>query len=49
MAEKKTRTSSFQSPFFDSVVGAALIGSLVLTILMLAAMELTSFLVVWAK
>ena len=48
MAEKKTR-SSFRSLFFNSVVGAALIGSLVLTILMLAAMELTSFLVVWAK
>lgn len=48
MVEKKTR-SSFRNLFFNSVAGAALVGSVVLTILILVAMELTSFLVVWAK
>lgn len=49
MAEKKTGILSCRTRFFDSVTGAALVGSIALTVLIVAAMELTAVLVIGAK
>ena len=49
MTEKKTRTLSCRTRFFSSVTGAALVGSVALTALIMLAMELTAALVVGAK
>lgn len=49
MTEKKTGTLSCQNHFFNSVTGAALVGSVTLTVLIMLAMELTAALVIGAK
>ena len=49
MTEKKTGILSCRTHFFNSVTGAALVGSIALTAMILATMELTAALIVGAK
>ena len=49
MLTKKARISFCRSHFFNSVTGAALVGSVTLTVLIMLAMELTAALVIVAK